>query len=296
MNTTTKVFIVINLLLTLGLAFMAMTQYAYSEHWKRRWHKDTKMVAEQLLTVRDQIRDQSFRATRAEQARERLSADLDNAQANIKRLENDITKLETEVTSAKAEAARKEDTISAQNKRIDSLQESLDIARKRMSELNHIAQVSRAVAFQLSVKLAEVEDDLNNANTELHRRETTILELEQSMKRKDAYLALVQDRYPRVWNDISSDRVTADVVIRGVVAAVRTNPNGQQDLVMVTVGEDMDVQEGMEFIIYRGSQYIVKVRAERVLEDMVACRVITDTWNTKGQPIQQGDQAQNRLF
>ncbi|MFW5830107.1 MAG: hypothetical protein ACOCXA_07575, partial [Planctomycetota bacterium] len=170
------------------------------------------------------------------------------------------------------------------------------VARSRMSELNHIAQVSRAVAFQLSVKLAEVEDDLNNANTELHRRETSIHSLEQEMKRKDAQLALVQDRYPEVWRFLISEKVMSPLVIRAVVAAVRPNPEGQQDLVMLTVGEDVDVQEGMEFIIYRGKQYIVKVRAERVLDDMVACRVIQDTWNIKGAAIQQGDLAQNRLF
>ena len=51
----------------------------------------------------------------------------------------------------------------------------------------------------------------------------------------------------------------------------------------------------MEFIVFRANQYVVKVRTERVINDMVACRVIPNTWNTAGAKIQQGDLAQNRF-
>ena len=110
------------------------------------------------------------------------------------------------------------------------------------------------------------------------------------------FLALVRENHPNVYQEITSDVPPSDKVIRGVVAAVRTNPQGKQDLVMLTVGEDEGIREGMEFIIYRGNNYIVKVRAERVMGDMVAGRVIPDTWNARGDEIQQGDLAQNRLF
>ena len=56
---------------------------------------------------------------------------------------------------------------------------------------------------------------------------------------------------------------------------------------MLTVGRDDDVRDGMEFIVYRGSQYIVKVRVVRRLDDMVACRVVGDTWNMEGVKIEQ---------
>ena len=296
MNTTTKVFIVINLVLTLGLAYMAMYSYAYDEHWKRRWHKDTRKLAEQLLAVKDKVADHSFQRTRAEQATERLKADLNDAQSDIKLKTEAITRLETEKSALTTSISEKEDAIAAKEKQIGSLQESLEIARKRMKELNDIAQVSRAVAFQLSVKLAEVEDDLNSANTDKDRLAVTIKNLEETGKRKDAYLALVQEKYRDVWQAITSDQVQPSIVVRAQVAAICNNPANQQDLVMLTVGKDDSVAVGQEFIIYRGNQYIVKVRAERQLDDMVACRVIADTWNTKGEQIKQGDSAQNRMF
>jgi len=83
-----------------------------------------------------------------------------------------------------------------------------------------------------------------------------------------------------------------------VVAAVRIDPAGEQDLVMLTV-DPADIEQlavGSEFILYRGNDYIVKVRVERILGDMVACRVIADTWNADDRVIEQGDQATTRLF
>ena len=69
--------------------------------------------------------------------------------------------------------------ITAMNSQIQSLQDSKELAEQRKAELNHIAQVARGVAFSLNVKLAEVEDDLNNAQTELTRRERKIFQLEE---------------------------------------------------------------------------------------------------------------------
>ena len=87
----------------------------------------------------------------------------------------------------------------------------------------------------------------------------------------------------------------AAAFLQAVVAAVRLNPQGKQDLVMLTIGKDAKIEEGVEFIIFRGNAYICRVRAEKVLNDMVACRVVGDSWNTNNLQIQQGDLAQNRL-
>ena len=84
-------------------------------------------------------------------------------------------------------------------------------------------------------------------------------------------------------------------VVRAVVAAVRPNNQGQQEFVMLSIGKEEGVQEGQEFIIYRESKYICKVRVEKIMNDMAPARVIPSSWNTNGLAIQQGDQAANRL-
>ena len=84
-------------------------------------------------------------------------------------------------------------------------------------------------------------------------------------------------------------------MVRAAVAAVRNNPQGQQDLVMLAVDKKDQVKVGDEFIVFRGTQYVVKVRVEELINDMVAGRVISESWNTNGLQVQAGDLAQNRL-
>jgi beta-lactamase regulating signal transducer with metallopeptidase domain len=83
--------------------------------------------------------------------------------------------------------------------------------------------------------------------------------------------------------------------ISGVVAAVRLNPQGQQDLVMLTLAKGDQVEAGVEFTISRGNEYIVRVRVEKTMGDMAACRVIQDSWNENRNQIQKDDQATNTL-
>ena len=54
--------------------------------------------------------------------------------------------------------------------------------------------------------------------------------MEQDIDRKDARLALVRDRYPKVWEIVNSDTPTSADVIEGMVAAIHRNPNGRARL------------------------------------------------------------------
>ncbi|MDA3959863.1 MAG: hypothetical protein PF961_03665 [Planctomycetota bacterium] len=296
MNTVTKVFIVLNLILAALVGFVVPVTYAYQENYKRRWAKDTAAMAQDVKDANFASLDQSFKAKQFEVLLQSANSDRELLATQVTAQLSQIEQLAAEKAQLNTTVSDLNTSLNAQRELLISREASLELERKRRSELNKIAQVARAVAFQLNVKLAEVEDDLNNAQAELTRRERTIFDMEEDLKRKNAYLALVRENHPQVYREITSDVPPSDKVIRAVVAAVRINPQGKQDLVMLTVGSDEGIREGMEFIIYRANEYIVKVRAERVMGDMVAGRVIADTWNARGDEIKQGDLAQNRLF
>jgi RNA polymerase sigma factor (sigma-70 family) len=76
-----------------------------------------------------------------------------------------------------------------------------------------------------------------------------------------------------------------------VVAAVRANDHGEQDLVMLSFPPEAKPREGDRFTLRRGDRVVVTVRAERVTDDLVAARVLPGTWNDAGLTIQQGDLA-----
>ncbi len=294
MSTAVKIFIIVNLVLSLALSVVTMQQYATRENWKRRWDQDTKEHKKELEASNQALANSSKDKVKAQAAIEVLSAQITELQAAIKRQEDEKTQQTQEIASQRLALKKKETDYNALNENYMAQSKSLELVRQRNSELTNISQVSRAVAFNLNVKLSEVEDDLNNAQSQLAQRAQDIDGVTKSLKRNEAMIALLRQNHPTIYNELA-DQKASDTYLQGVVAAVRLDGNGNQDLVMLTIGKADKVEEGVEFIVYRANAYVVKVRAERLLNDMVACRVIRDSWNTANLKIEQGDLATNRL-
>jgi chromosome segregation ATPase len=294
MSTTVKVFIVLNLLLALAFMFVQMTLYATRENWKRRWNDDTKFFAEEVKVAAQKIADESYAKVQAQALVSSQGSQISDLQAAIKKQENALSEKDKNIQSLNLTISKNDEEIKALREQNQTLSNTLELTRQSNNEKTHIAQVARAVAFQLNVKLAEVEDDYNNATTALAQREEELGKAKKAINQQTAQLAILKDRYPKIAAEIADEKQSASF-LQAVVAAVRNNPQGQQDLVMLTLGKGDKVEEGVEFIIFRGNSYIVRVRAEKVLGDMVACRVIPDSWNSAQLAIQQGDLAQNRL-
>jgi hypothetical protein len=294
MSTTVKVFIVLNLLLALAFMFVQMTLYATRENWKRRWNDDTKFFAEEVKSYAQKVSEESYGRVKAESLATSQAAQIVDQQAMIKKQENNLSEKDKSVQSLNLTISKNDEEIKALREQNQTLSNTLELTRQSNNEKTHIAQVARAVAFQLNVKLAEVEDDYNNVSTALAQREEDLAKQGKVNSQQKAHLAILKERYPKISEEILDEKASASF-LQAVVAAVRNNPQGQQDLVMLTLGKGDKVEEGVEFIIFRGNSYIVRVRAEKVLGDMIACRVIPEAWNTNGLQIQQGDLAQNRL-
>jgi len=294
MSNAVKIFILVNLVATLVLAAMSMRDYATRENWKRRWDQDTRELKKEVDLSNQALANSSKDKVRAENAfldRERMITDL---QAASLKMQDQLTTSEQEKQNFRTDLKKAEVNYAGLNENYMAQAKSLELVRARNAELTHISQVARAVAFNLNVKLSEVEDDLNNAQSELTQRAQEIDTLTKSDNKNKAMLALLKKDHPQIYNELA-DQKASTKFLQGVVAAVREGADGKQDIVMLTIGKDEKVEEGVEFIIYRGGDYVVKVRADRVMNDMVSCRVIQDSWNTKGLKIQQNDLASNRL-
>lgn len=294
MNTTLKVFIVLVMLAAMAFAWIQMTLYATRENWKRRWNQDTTELTRDLKTATTKLATESADKVKALELTTRLEDQISQLQKEKKDLEASITQKDASTQLVKAERDKAMTDLAARDEHIQTLSHQLELARTRNNELNHIASVARGVAHQLNLKLAEVEDDLHNTSTALDKAKQDLVAEKKENNDNKARLALLLERHPKIHAEIVDEKASAKFV-QGIVAAVNTNHQGQQDLVMLTIGKDEGIEEGMEFIIFRGNQYIVKVRAEKVLNDMVAARVIPETWNAAGALIQVNDLAQNRL-
>lgn len=294
MSLALRIFIVLTLVMTLAFMFIQMTLFATRENWKRRWDSETKALAAELKSATQALTSESAGRVRAENQVAALQNDRVADQAKLKELEGQITERAAKIQNLDRDLAKAQTDFNALKEDYQTQSKSLDMVRQRNGELTNIASVARAVAFNLNVKLAEVEDDLNNLQTEhtrsLENLEKTIAERKQA----DAFVSQVREKFPKVYEALADGQGTT-AVLRATVAAVRPNNLGQQEFVMLSIGKEESVQEGQEFIIFRENKYICKVRVEKIMNDMAPARVIPSSWNTNGLTIQQGDQAANRL-
>lgn len=294
MSLALRIFIVLVLVLTLAFMFVQMTMFATRENWKRRWDADTKALAGELKQATQMITTKSADAVRAENQVAMLQKEVLDAQAANKQLENQITEKSTGIQNLQRDIARAQTDFNALKEDYQAQSKSLDMVRTRNGELTNIASVARGVAFNLNVKLAEVEDDLNNLQTEFTRRSEDLTKKEDELKQATAFIAQVREKFPKDYDAIKDVGGTAEM-LRGVVSQVRPGADGKPDFVMLSIGKQDGVQEGQEFIVYRGDKYVCKVRVEKALNDSAPARIIPNSINTNGLQVQQGDLAANRL-
>lgn len=294
MSLALRIFIVLTLGMTLAFMFIQMTLFSTRENWKRRWDTETKAMSTELKACSQALTSESAGRVRAENQVAALQSGRVVDQGKIKELEVQITERAAKIILLDGELAKAQTNFNSLKEDYQTQSKSLDMVRQRNGELSSIASVARAVAFNLNVKLAEVEDDLNNLQTEHTRSLENLEKTVSERKQADAFVSQVREKFPKVYEALADEKGTT-AVLKAVVAAVRPNQQGQQEFVMLSIGKEEGVQEGQEFTIYRDSKYICKVRVEKIMNDMAPARVIPSSWNTNNLTIQQGDQAANRL-
>jgi peptidoglycan hydrolase CwlO-like protein len=295
MSLALKIFIVLTLVMTVAFMFIQMTLFATRENWKRRWNEETRNFATEVKSLSSNLANESAQRVKSENQVVLLQGDITNLQAKLRDLENQITERAQRIQNLERDVAKQQTDYNALKEDYSAQSKSLDMVRQRNNELTNIAQVARAVAFNLNVKLAEVEDDLNNVQTELTKRGEDLEKVNTELKGAKALVSQVREKFPKVYEQVSDEKGGSKLV-RAVVAAI--NPpakDGKQDFIMLSIGKEEGVEEGMEFIVYRDNKYVCKVRVEKVMNDMAPARVIPSSWNTNGLTIQQGDIAANRL-
>jgi hypothetical protein len=176
-----------------------------------------------------------------------------------------------------------------------ALSEEVKALAQKVADETNAKVVEQNRVSALEAKLAEVEDHLNHATTSLQQREEDLAKLTRECNRHKTMSAILKERHPEIYEELVDIPPGQTHLIQADIAAIRENSNGEQDVVMLTLGKGAKVEEGDEFIVFRGNQYIVKVRVEKMLNDMAACRVVSESWNTKNLKIQTGDKAQSRF-
>ncbi|MEK7415529.1 MAG: hypothetical protein AAB263_19670 [Planctomycetota bacterium] len=296
MSLALRIFIVLNLVIALAFMFVQMTLFATRENWKRRWHTETTEFAAEVKKYSQQVATESAYRVKAENHVIALQKDRSDDAGNIRQLENKITELSAEKQNLQRDLARQQTDYNALKDDMNQTTASLTQARQRNSELSSIANVTRAAAFNLNVKLAELEDDNNNLQTELTRRTEDLNKRDDELKKANAFIAQVREKHPKVYDGLKDESGNTQALSAIVTGVAATTAGKKPEFVTLSLGTSSGVQEGEVFFIYRDSTYICKARVERTLADISHARIIPSSWNeAPGVDLKSGDKATNHL-
>jgi hypothetical protein len=129
--------------------------------------------------------------------------------------------------------------------------------------------------------------DLDATTQELHEARVEF----SSLSEKFNSLELA---YGAVEKKLGKDGIEA--ILSGLVSppidALVEEVDGSLKLVVLSVGRQDEVKEGVEFTIYREDKFVGKVRVSKVYENLAGARVL---FTAEGSDIRQGDRATTRI-
>jgi predicted nucleic acid-binding Zn-ribbon protein len=206
---------------------------------------------------------------------------IENYQKQVSNIQEELSKLRTETEKNAGEMAsinnqllaeqQKTASLTGQVTQLTSMINAGDAERKEIqTQLQNVRNDNTALRTD-NIKLAETNQKLE-LQAQLYEQQIRLLK-EQNFslsERVEKLRSRVQDaatgnaQSGAAGQGTGSVSGTSDSPIVGEITNIRDN------LVSLSIGSAQGVKDGMEFIVYRGAQYLGKIRITKVLPEQAA--------------------------
>lgn len=282
MGITTKIFIVLNLIVAFFTGAAAFVVYGKQLYWVEQTEKavasgntmyakmdgDIKRLEIELAQLKEKSLTEKAQIAVLTSEKEKLLKENGLQTQTIEEKSSTINNLNDTIKQNNIASER----AAARNKEI---QERLDAEILKNNAALKEADYHQAQSIEVAAELRQAENEmmqLSKSNAELVRRVTLVTsQLEKYVERYGADPVAGQQ---------------TEVAINGRVMQIEPT----LDLVILSVGEKDKVTKGMEFVISRGDSYIAKVRVANVYDNMCSARIISGM-TKQGEAIKVSDAA-----
>jgi len=282
MSTMTKVFIVVNLVLSAIFLAASATLLGKSEEWMKKYDKERAehQATRQDWTTKYGAKEKDLQLSDAD--KNKFMGERDRLDGEKKALENQL-----------ADQTKRNDALSSDvgkiNANMDVLKTALkakeDLAAKLQTQADE-ADKGRNEAVgkqnQAEEELTRVQVQLTEANEAIAKLQTEKKALTEENEKKDNALAYAEKQ------GINLRGILAMEPVNGKVQSVDSRMN----FVILSVGEKDKVARGYTFDIHRGNQYIGRVKVDNVGADWSSATI---EFTAPGRSIQVQDSASTRL-
>jgi flagellar biosynthesis chaperone FliJ len=285
MSTMSKVFVVLNLVLSLFLVGTVASILSKNEEYKLKYEtseKDRKKDKDDAQTKFDTVNGEKARVDGENRSLVNQKSDLDSqlqAQKSIsEQVRNDNNQLRNSVDAINASLKAVQGELGDVQARNKTLMDSNESLKKETAD-------AKKAQMDAEEDRARVEGDLKRATDDVAEKERQLVTLsgerDNLRAQLDALVKLGVDVPGLIGNNVP--------LIEGKVSAVGPNSS----FVVLSVGQNESVKIGYAFDVYRGGDYIGRVVVDNVLPDSATARVTRK--NAKGLEFQAMDNATTRL-
>ncbi|MEM6256722.1 MAG: hypothetical protein AAGI37_00240 [Planctomycetota bacterium] len=270
MNALTKAFVVVVTILSVVLValvvpFAARVPDYASQYEQMKQDRDTQLaLAQEAATkVRNDIAAAGSELEDALESISALTAELDRANNDKKALETELTQARITVDRSAAGleiATRTSETqgnqINEQAEQINQYISQVGVLQNQNADLSQVLIDERSKVRRLSDNYMRIQEE--NKALEQRLLETTAL-LETALGK----LAVFEENAEEAVAEGAVVLPPAGVIIRGSVTKI-DQVTDNLTFVEINVGTRDLVKEGMEFLVYRGDEFVAKVQIASV--------------------------------
>ncbi|MEM6506067.1 MAG: hypothetical protein AAF711_11540 [Planctomycetota bacterium] len=270
MNALTKAFVVVVTILSVVLValvvpFAARVPDYASQYEQMKQDRDTQLaLAQEAATkVRNDIAAAGSELEDALESISALTAELDRANNDKKALETELTQARITVDRSAAGleiAARTSETqgnqINEQAEQINQYISQVGVLQNQNADLSQVLINERSKVRRLSDNYMRIQEE--NKALEQRLLETTAL-LETALGK----LAVFEENAAEAVAEGAVVLPPDGVIIRGSVTKI-DQVTDNLTFVEINVGTRDLVKEGMEFLVYRGDEFVAKVQIASV--------------------------------
>jgi len=282
MSPLARVFVVVNLILSVFFFGSSATLFAIRVNWRQKALEFNEEAKKGLRELEEKYKTQGTRLVDLGKLHERLNANYNSVSTEKTNIQNKLTEVEGQVSAANTR-------IETEVKEKTQLLATQQDLQKHNTELSGLVETLRKEADEAKTLAKNANDeytrirlDLDKLNGEYSANLIAFKELQDKSDAMNTQIAAVARRIPNV------ELISSPPPIDAVIQAVRN----EEKLVVLSVGKEQKVQEGFQFTVYRGDKFVGKVQVIKVYEDLAGARVL---YTQDGEAIQVGDQAATQL-
>lgn len=289
MSIVARVFVVLNLLLSIAFLIFAMQIWTARTKWQKMYER------ERILNVDLKAKDQKriIDLSKAVIARDGIIRQKKSAIYELimkqDELRDQIITLNEKIGKAESKVemwqALNEELMRENSRRADELVKLKGVLVKQQQAV----QVARDNEVKAKNEKAELENELNQAQQLLAALQRDKRDVEEDLAIQTRRIMGLLEQGVPIHSLLNEDpQATQPYIPDAQVLAVKPELN----LVMISAGSAQGVRPGFQFTISRGDKYVGKAQVQRVYPDMCSARMIADV--TKD-VVQKHDEAKSRV-